>query len=54
MPRLVQKSDHSLCNVWGPGDGPLEMYFEKNKKKEKRERQREIFAGEWTYKEKVR
>ena len=32
----------------------IDFAGDQNKKEEKRERQREIFAGEWTYKEKVR
>ena len=35
------------CNVWGPGDGPLEMYFEKTRtRRRKREKDSERYSPE--------
>ena len=37
----------ALCNVWGPGDGPLEMYFEKTRtRRRKREKDSERYSPE--------
>ena len=37
----------NMCNVWGPGDGPLEMYFEKTRtRRRKREKDSERYSPE--------
>ena len=43
----VETSHDFFCNVWGPGDGPLEMYFEKTRtRRRKREKDSERYSPE--------
>ena len=45
--KVFFSTGESFCNVWGPGDGPLEMYFEKTRtRRRKREKDSERYSPE--------
>ena len=45
--RLKRTKTGDTCNVWGPGDGPLEMNFEKTRtRRRKREKDSERYSPE--------